>query len=153
MVYVMGYKMSNDPPDAEFTCLTVQHTGTRWIDQSFQESRIPLKIMHFWWGRPIQGTPFTLLRNPRDIILSHTKRGKGFDTLRVELELQKEFINNGGKSFFVEEAIPQLRQWNPKKLGKLKDCKNYHSHGPGGTFDEEFYNYIMENYTYYRRYE
>ena len=120
-----------DPTTNVPTLITVPHSGTRWMMDNFIMSDLPIRRFHFGeYMINYENRNFTLLRDPRKIILSHLKRGFKSHQLRDlmshSLKAQKEFIDNGGKFFYVEHAVEELNDWLDLN-GMLKDHKNLHS--------------------------
>ena len=128
--------MSIDTPNPDFTVMTITHTGTRWIDSCFQNANIPIKMQHFGWGRPIEGKPFTLLRDPYDVIKSFIYRELEVKSYINQLDMQEEFLSGiwlqGGVNvleekppyFCVEEGIDPI---NDHYGLNIPDSKIYHS--------------------------
>ena len=96
--------MSIDTPSPDFTVMTITHTGTRWIDSCFQNANIPIKVQHFGWGRPIEGIPFTLLRDPYDVIKSFIYRELEVKSYINQLDMQDSFLNG----IWIQGGVPAL---------------------------------------------
>ena len=111
-------------PDADYTLMTIIHTGTRWINSCFDEAGIKVNTFHIGQGREIKGTPITLLRDPIDIIKSFIYRERTSDVLWSQVMTQREWIEKGTLYFSVEKGLIPINN----TLGiNLIDNKKYHS--------------------------